>query len=159
MKAELDIAEVSTKDLVQGIRACSRFLKSEQIGNPEMGNAFLRLAQAIQPLSKRPLEQVLNEIRQISHPVSQRKPNKNPLEGLDLPNLTFDDVEQLLASGDLAKKDIIRLGHERLGLTEGRLRREPTAEAIESIRATMRNRDAMRMMEEESRRVALQRTT
>ena len=41
MKGELDIAEVSTKDLVQGIRACSRFLKSEQIGNPEMGNAFL----------------------------------------------------------------------------------------------------------------------
>ena len=159
MKGELDIAEVSTKDLVQGIRACSRFLKSEQIGNPEMGNAFLRLAQAIQPLAKRPLEQVLNEIRQISHPVSQRKPTKSLLEGLDLPNLTFDDIEQLLASGDLAKKDIIRLGHERLGLTEGRLRREPMAEAIESIRATMRNRDAMRMMEEESRRVALLRTT
>ena len=159
MKGEPDIAEVSTKDLVQGIRACSRFLKSEQIGNPEMGNAFLRLAQAIQPLANRPLEQVLNEIRQISHPVSKRKLIKSPLEGLDLPNLSFDDIEQLLASGDLAKKDIIRLGHERLGLTEGRLRREPMAEAIESIQATMRNRDAMRMMEEESRRAALQRTT
>ena len=159
MKGDLDIAEVSTKDLVQGIRACSRFLKSEHIGNPAMGNAFLSLAQALQPLANRSLEQVLNDIRQISRPMSQRKSIKCPLEGLDLPNLSFDDIEELLASGDLAKKDIIRLGHERLGLTEGRLRREPKGEAIESIRVTMRNRDAMRMMEEESRRTALQRTT
>ena len=159
MKRDLDTSEVSTKDLVQGIRACSRFLKSEHIGNPAMGDAFLRLAQAIQPLTSRPLEQVLNDIRQISHPMSPRKPIKCPLEGLDLPRLSFDDIEQLLASGDLAKKDIIRLGHERLGLTEGRLRRETKDEAIEWIRATMRNRDAMRMMEEESRRTALQRTT
>ena len=159
MKGELDITEVSTKDLLQGIRACSRFLSSQQIGNPAMGNAFLRLAQAMHPLANRPLEQVLIEIRQISRPVSPRKPAKCPLEGLDLQNLTFGDIDELLASGDLSKKDIIRLGHERLGLTEGRLRREPMAEAIESIRATMRNRDAMGMMEEKSRRAALQRTT
>ena len=159
MKGELNITEVSTKDLVQGIRACSRFLKNEKTGNPAMGDAFLRLAQAMQPLANRPLEQVLIEIRQISRPLSPRKPVKSPLEGLDLQNLSFEDVEELIASGDLAKKDIIRLGHERLGLTEGRLRREPMAEALESIRATMRNRDAMRMMEEESRRAALQRTT
>ena len=37
MKGEPDIAEVSTKDLVQGIRACSRFLKSEPDRKPGDG--------------------------------------------------------------------------------------------------------------------------
>ena len=152
MKENLDVTEVSIEDLVRGLRACSQFLKNDQIGNPAMAIAFRNLAQAMQPLAHRPLKEVLADIRKLPHFTS-------PLADLDIKGLSFDEIERLLASGHLSKKDIIRLGHERFGLTEGRMRRETISVAIESIRTTMRNQDAMRMMEEESRRVALQRTT
>ena len=152
MKEDVAVAEVSTRDLVRGLRACSQFLNNDQIGNPAMAIAFRSLAQAMQPLAGRPLKEVLVDIQKVPRFTS-------PLADLDLKTLSFEEIEQLLASSQLSKKDIIRLGHERLGLTEGRLRREPISVALESIRTTMRNQDAMRMMEEESRRVALQRTT
>ena len=152
MKEDLDVTEVSTRDLVRGLRACSQFLQKDQIGNPAMAIAFRSLAEAMRPLGNRPLKEVLANIQKLPRITS-------PLADLDLQNLSFEEIEQLLASSQLSKKDIIRLGHERLGLTEGRLRREPINVAIESIRTTMRNQDAMRMMEEESHRVALQRTT
>ena len=152
MKADLDVTEMSTRDLVGGLRACSQFLKNDQIGNPAMAIALRSLAEAMQHLARRPLKDVLADIQELPR-------LKSPLTGLDLKNLSFEEIERLLVSSQLSKKDIIRLGHERLGLTEGRLRREPISVAIESIRTSMRNQDAMRMMEEESRRVALQRTT
>ena len=130
----------------------SQFLKNDQIGNPGMAIAFRSLAQALQPMAQRPLKDVLADIQALPRV-------KSPLAGLDVKNLSFEEIETLLASSLLSKKDIIRLGHERLGLTEGRLRRESISVAIESIQTTMRNQDAMRVMEEESRRVALQRTT
>ena len=152
MKENVDTSEVSTRDLVRGLRACSQFLKNDQIGNPGMAIAFGNLAQALQPLAQRPLKDVLADIQALPRV-------KSPLAGLDVKNLSFEEIETLLTSSRLSKKDIIRLGHERLGLTEGRLRRESISVAIESIQTTMRNQDAMRVMEEESRRVALQRTT
>ena len=152
MKEDLGITEVSTRDLVRSLRACSQFLKNEQIGNPAMAIAFRSLAQAMQPLANRPLKEVLANIQKLPRITS-------PLADLDLQILSFEEIEQLLASSQLSKKDIVKLGHERFGLPEGRLRRETISVAIESIRTTMRNQDAMRMMEEKSRRVALQRTT
>lgn len=152
MKEDLDVTEVSTRDLVRGLRACSQFLQNDQIGNPAMAIAFRSLAQAMQPLANRPLKEVLANIQKLPRFTS-------PLADLNLQNLAFEEIEELLASSQLSKKEIVRIGHERLGLTEGRLRREPINIAIESIRTTMRNQDSMGMMEEESRRVALQRTT
>ena len=65
MKDDLDITDVSTRDLVRGLRACSRLLKIDLVGNPAMGVAFLSLAQAMQPLAHRPLQDVLADIQQL----------------------------------------------------------------------------------------------
>ena len=159
MKSDFETTEVSTRDLVRALRACSQFFKNNSVGKPAMGIAILSLAQAMQPLAGHPLQEVLTNIRLLPRSIASKKPLASLLDDRDLSDLSFEEIEHLLASGQLSKKDIIRLGHERLGLTEARLRREPISVAIESIRATMRNRDAMRMMEEESRRVALKRTT
>ena len=117
MKEDVDVTEVSTRDLVRGLRACAQFLNNDQIGNPSMAIALRSLAQAMQPLARRPLKDVLADIQGLPR-------FKSPLAGLDLQNLSFEEIDQLLASSQLSKKDIIKLGHERFGLPEGRLRRE-----------------------------------
>ena len=107
MKEDVDVTGISTRDLVGGLRACSQFLKNDQIGNPAMANAFRSLAQAMQPLARRPLKEVLADIQKLPRFTS-------PLAALDLETLSFEEIEQLLVSSQLSKKDIIRLGHERL---------------------------------------------
>lgn len=151
---------ILTRDLVQFLRNFSNALKSNQTGNPSMSIALSELSKALQPHSDRYLCDVLSEFKKSRDLESSEKtPILSRFADANLQSISLEDVESLLSSNELYKKDIVDLGHTRFGISKSKLERQSKANALESVRSALGNEKTLRIVGEEATRSGLRRST
>ena len=151
---------ILTKDLVDLLQSFSVALKSNRTGNLSMSLALSELSKALQPHSDRYLQEVLSEFKTLCGTDVPQKPLVSTrFADTDWISLSLEDVENILKTNELSKKDIVDLGHTRFGISKSKLERQSKTVTLDSIRIAAENEKTLHIIGEEAARSGLRRST
>jgi hypothetical protein len=131
---------VTAVDLSRVIRRFAHIFGSGELGNLSTSEALSDLAEFLQGLGATPV----SELRQ-SRKVDRSK--KTPPLPANFMGLSLSDLETLLEDETISKSTLIYIGRARFGMPESRLRRLPTAEVIEAVRAAAAHEQSLAVIE------------
>ena len=149
-----------TKDVCDFLRNLARLLENPVTGNPPLAATLTKLAKALGRYSSRDVDEVLSGL---TFRTSRRETRKHgpvsQLQGVDVSSLDLNMVDEILQNRVLTKADLVRLGSERFGISKSKLEHQNREDAIDGIKAALRNAEALDIISQEARREGNRRTS
>jgi len=125
---------ITANELARLIRRLAKLFDSGDLGNIETSDALIALADHLQSLGS-------IAIKDLEAPGRPKK-KAHLLDNEAVRKASIDQVREML-SADLSKTQLVQLARVRFGMPEARLRRMPTEQVIEAIRATAAHEESL----------------
>ena len=123
--SDLSNKEVRVKDSVAVLKEFSYILALATSQNSSLSIAISKLANIISRYKDKPLDDVINNLtlgRRSSSIKNELKPQKIISE-LEARSLTVEQIEKLLASGNLSKSDLATIALVRFGISRAEVKK------------------------------------
>lgn len=134
------VPRVTAVELSRVIRRFAHIFGTGELGNFSTSEALSDLAEFLHSLGATPV----NELSQTRKVVRDRKPSRAVA---NFRSLSLNELAILLEDESLSKSTLINVGRSRFGMPESRLRRLPTAEVVEAVRAAAAHEQSLELIE------------
>ena len=152
--------QVLVDDIVRYLSGLARLHSEEKTGNPKLSRGLRHLVRALRPYANSPTSEL---VAILSQKVGRSRPkttSRKPQAVLptDLESLGQQEIEEILEDRRYTKQQLAELGFRRFGISRSSLTHIRKEDAVNSVRAALRNERTLDVISEMAQRAGRART-
>ena len=146
--------------IVRYLSGLARLHSEEKTGNPKLSRGLRHLVRALRPYSDSPISELNAALAQKVGPSNVKATPRRRQATLpaDLESLGQQEIEEILEDRRYTKRQLAELGFRRFGISRSSLIHLRKDDAVNSVRAALRNERTLDVISEMAQRAGRART-